>query len=69
MPDATFDAIIVGGGNKALFTAIYLAKYGKMKVGQVEVATVIGLVTLGITLALVLLERVLRRGGSAQTVT
>jgi phytoene dehydrogenase-like protein len=36
MADATFDAVIIGGGNKTLVTAIYLAKYGKMKVGVFE---------------------------------
>ena len=33
MADATYDAIIVGGGNKALVTAIYLAKYAGMSEG------------------------------------
>jgi phytoene dehydrogenase-like protein len=36
MADMTFDAIVIGGGNKTLVTAIYLAKYGKMKVGVFE---------------------------------
>lgn len=36
MADAKFDAIFVGGGNKALVTAMYLAKYGGMKVGIFE---------------------------------
>ncbi|MDO8690655.1 MAG: FAD-dependent oxidoreductase, partial [Dehalococcoidia bacterium] len=36
MPDASFDAVIIGGGNKALFTAMYLAKYGGMDVGIFE---------------------------------
>jgi phytoene dehydrogenase-like protein len=36
MADATYDVIIVGGGNKALVTAIYLAKYGGMKVALFE---------------------------------
>jgi len=36
MPDATFDAVIVGGGNKALFLAMYLIKYGGMSVGIFE---------------------------------
>jgi beta-carotene ketolase (CrtO type) len=36
MADATYDAVIVGGGNKALVTAIYLAKYGGMKVALFE---------------------------------
>jgi hypothetical protein len=33
MPDRTFDAVIVGGGTKALFLAMYLIKYGGMNVG------------------------------------
>jgi len=32
MADKSFDAIIIGGGNKGLITAIYLAKYGGMDV-------------------------------------
>ncbi|MBI2304607.1 MAG: NAD(P)/FAD-dependent oxidoreductase [Chloroflexi bacterium] len=36
MADATFDAVIVGGGTNSLVTAIYLAKYGKMSVGVFE---------------------------------
>ena len=36
MPDATFDAVIVGGGNKALLLAMYLVKYGGMSVGIFE---------------------------------
>jgi len=36
MPDETFDAVIVGGGNKALFLAMYLVKYGQMSVGIFE---------------------------------
>ncbi len=36
MPDESFDAIIVGGGNKGLFLAMYLIKYGGMKVGIFE---------------------------------
>jgi beta-carotene ketolase (CrtO type) len=36
MADATFDAVIVGGGNKALFLAMYLSKYGGMSVGIFE---------------------------------
>lgn len=36
MADATYDAIIIGGGTKALFTAMYLAKYAGMKVGIFE---------------------------------
>jgi len=36
MPDKTFDAVIVGGGNKALFLAMYLTKYAEMSVGVFE---------------------------------
>ena len=36
MPDETFDAVIVGGGTKALFLAMYLIKYGGMTVGIFE---------------------------------
>ncbi len=36
MADATFDAVIVGGGTKSLVTAIYLARYGGMSVGVFE---------------------------------
>jgi len=36
MADTKFDAIIIGGGNKALVTAMYLSKYGGMKVGVFE---------------------------------
>lgn len=36
MADMTFDAVVIGGGQKTLVTAIYLAKYGKMKVGIFE---------------------------------
>ena len=36
MADKTFDAIIVGGGNKGLVLAMYLAKYGGMEVGIFE---------------------------------
>jgi len=36
MPDETFDAVICGGGTKALFLAMYLAKYGGMSVGIFE---------------------------------
>jgi hypothetical protein len=32
MPDITFDAVIVGGGNKSLLLALYLMKYGGMSV-------------------------------------
>jgi len=36
MADATFDAVIVGGGNKGLLLAMYLVKYGGMSVGIFE---------------------------------
>jgi phytoene dehydrogenase-like protein len=36
MADETFDAVIVGGGTKALFLAMYLIKYGGMRVGIFE---------------------------------
>jgi len=36
MPDETFDAVICGGGNKALMLAMYLQKYGGMSVGIFE---------------------------------
>ncbi|UCG83674.1 MAG: NAD(P)/FAD-dependent oxidoreductase, partial [Dehalococcoidia bacterium] len=36
MPDDTFDAVIIGGGNKALLLAMYLIKYGGMSVGIFE---------------------------------
>lgn len=36
MPDETFDAVIIGGGTKALFLAMYLLKYGGMSVGIFE---------------------------------
>ena len=36
MADQTFDVVIVGGGNKALIAAMYLTKYGKLKVGIFE---------------------------------
>ncbi len=36
MPNETFDAVIVGGGNKALFLAMYLTKYADMSVGIFE---------------------------------
>jgi phytoene dehydrogenase-like protein len=36
MADQTFDAVIVGGGNKALLLALYLTKYGGMTVGIFE---------------------------------
>jgi len=36
MADETFDAVIIGGGSKALVTALYLQSYGGMKVGVFE---------------------------------
>src|SRR4030065_2233070 len=36
MADATFDAVIVGGGNKGLLLAMYLMKYGGMSGGIFE---------------------------------
>jgi phytoene dehydrogenase-like protein len=36
MGDATYDAVIIGGGNKGLILAMYLARYGGMKVGIFE---------------------------------
>ncbi len=36
MPDETFDAVIIGGGNKSLFLAMYLIKYAGMSVGIFE---------------------------------
>jgi beta-carotene ketolase (CrtO type) len=36
MADKSFDAIIIGGGNKGLLTAMYLAKYAGMEVGIFE---------------------------------
>ena len=36
MADATYDAIVIGGGNKALTTALYLQKYGKMETAVFE---------------------------------
>lgn len=37
MADEKYDVIIIGGGNKALITAMYLTKYGGMKVGVFEI--------------------------------
>lgn len=42
MPDMSFDAVIIGGGNKAIFTAMYLAKYGGMDVGIFEMRHELG---------------------------
>ncbi|MFO8102505.1 MAG: NAD(P)/FAD-dependent oxidoreductase [Dehalococcoidia bacterium] len=36
MPDESFDAVIIGGGTKALFLAMYLTRYGGMSVGVFE---------------------------------
>ena len=36
MADLTFDAVICGGGNKALMLAMYLSKYAGMSVGIFE---------------------------------
>ncbi len=36
MPDATYDAVIVGGGNKGLAVGMWLARYGGMEVGIFE---------------------------------
>jgi|GEM_PF-2298451 len=36
MSDKAFDAVTIGGGTKALFLAMYLAKYGGMSVGMFE---------------------------------
>ena len=36
MADATYDAVIIGAGNKALVLAMYLAKYGGMDVALFE---------------------------------
>ena len=36
MADAVYDAVVVGGGNKGLVTAMYLQKYGKMEVAIFE---------------------------------
>jgi phytoene dehydrogenase-like protein len=36
MPDESFDAVIVGGGTKGLFLAMYLTKYAGMTVGIFE---------------------------------
>lgn len=36
MADAAYDAVVIGGGTKTLFTAMYLAKYGGMEVAILE---------------------------------
>jgi len=36
MPDETYDAVIIGGGNKGLATAMWLARYGGLSVGIFE---------------------------------
>lgn len=42
MADATYDAVVVGGGTKSLVTAMYLAKYAGMSVGIFEKRKEIG---------------------------
>ena len=37
MADAKYDAIVIGGGNKGLATAMYLTKYGGMKTAIFEI--------------------------------
>jgi ribulose 1,5-bisphosphate synthetase/thiazole synthase len=39
MADLTFDAVICGGGNKALMLAMYLTKYAGMSCGIFERST------------------------------
>ena len=36
MADATFDVVLIGGGQKSSITAMYLTKYGGMSVGIFE---------------------------------
>ena len=36
MADASYDVVMVGGGNKGLVAAMYLTKYGGMSVGIFE---------------------------------
>ena len=36
MADKSYDAIIIGGGNKGLITGMYLAKYGGLDVAIFE---------------------------------
>ena len=42
MADAKYDAIVIGGGNKGLITAMYLTKYGGMKTGVFEIRHEVG---------------------------
>ncbi|EFK09247.1 conserved hypothetical protein [delta proteobacterium NaphS2] len=42
MADSIYDAIVIGGGNKALVTAMYLQRYGKMNVAIFEAKHEIG---------------------------
>jgi len=42
MADETFDAVIIGGGNKAVLLAMYLIRYGGMSVGIFERRNEIG---------------------------
>jgi hypothetical protein len=39
MADKTFDAVIVGGGNKGLLLALYLIKYAGMSVGVIQMTS------------------------------
>ncbi len=36
MADKSFDVVVIGGGNKALITSMYLSKYGGLSVGIFE---------------------------------
>ena len=36
MADATYDAVVIGAGNKGLILAMYLARYGGMDVALFE---------------------------------
>ena len=36
MPDESFDAVIIGGGAKALYMAMYLTRYAGMTCGIFE---------------------------------
>ncbi len=42
MGDAKYDAIVIGGGNKALVTAMYLTKYAGMKTAIFEIRHEVG---------------------------